>query len=97
LYVSVENDLIIKQLADEIKSRIKPLGFVKEEKQYTPHLTLARFKYISDKEYFQTIVNRYSKTKIQNVNVSEVVFYQSILGSKGPTYVPIQAVKLNSI
>lgn len=97
LYVSIKNDSTLKQLADEIKSRIKPLGFDKEEKQFTPHLTIARFKYISDKEYFQTIVNRFSKTKFQNVNVSEVVFYQSILGSIGPTYNPIQVVKLNSI
>jgi 2'-5' RNA ligase len=97
LYVSIENDSTLKQLAGEIKGRIKTPGFEKDEKQFTPHLTIARFKYISDKDHFQTTVNRFSKTKIQDVNVSEVIFYQSILGSEGPTYHPIQVIKLNSV
>lgn len=94
LYLSIENDLVLKQLAEYIKRRIKPIGFEKGEKQFTPHLTIARFKNICDKEFFQSTVDGLGGNTIQQIDVTEIIFYQSILGSKGPSYNPIKVVKL---
>lgn len=95
LYVNVENDLILKQLALEIEEKIIPLGFRHGEKVFTPHLTIGRFKYVADKDLFYSMVNRFSDMVIQQVPVAEIIFYQSILSSNGPTYKPIKIVSLN--
>jgi 2'-5' RNA ligase len=94
LFVSVENDLALKHLADEILGMVKSLGFKAEENHFKPHLTLGRMKFIQNKTGFYSIVNRFSDVKFQTVVVSEIIFYQSILGSKGPTYKPIKIVEL---
>ena len=94
LFISIESDLILKQLAGEIRGKIKSPQFEDDEKSFNPHLTLGRIKYIQNKDAFYALVNRFSDVKIQQVTVSEVVFYQSILGSGGPTYKPIKTIQL---
>jgi 2'-5' RNA ligase len=95
LFISIENDLILKQLADEIQKKINSPGFKVEQSTFNPHLTLGRIKYIQNKDAFYSLVNKFREVKIQQVTVSEIIFYQSILSSEGPTYKPIKIVKLN--
>ncbi len=95
LFVSIENDLVLKQLAAEILEMSKTPGFKVEENTFNPHLTLGRIKFIQNKTDFYALVNKFCDTKFQSVIVSETIFYQSILGSEGPTYKPLKIVKLN--
>jgi len=95
LFVSIENDLVLKQVATEILEMSKTLGFTLEENTFNPHLTLGRIKFIQNKTDFYALVNKFCETKFQSVIVPEIIFYQSILGSEGPTYKPIKIVKLN--
>lgn len=94
LFISIENDLILNQLAGEIREKIKSLQFEDDEKSFNPHLTLGRIKYIQNKDDFYPLVNRFSDVNIQQVTVSEIVFYQSILSTGGPTYKPIKTIQL---
>ena len=86
--------MLLKQLAAEIFERLRSLGFKGEMNSYYPHLTLGRMKFIKDKNGLNPLLNKFSNAKIQQVIVSEIIFYQSILSSDGPTYVPIKVVKL---
>lgn len=95
LFVSVENDLVLNQLAGEIMEMCKMSGFKADENTFNPHLTLGRIKYIQNKDDFYALVKKYCDTKFQQVIVTEIIFYQSILGSEGPTYKPIKIVNLN--
>ncbi len=95
LFVSIKNELVLKQLAAEILEMSKTLGFNVEEINFNPHLTLGRIKFIQNKAEFYALINRFFDTKFQEIFVSEIVFFQSILGSKGPTYTPIKIVNLN--
>lgn len=95
LFLTVENNQILFQLANEIRNKIKPFGFDDDEKTFNPHLTLGRIKYIENKDAFYALANRFKDVKVQMVTVTEVIFYQSILSSDGPAYKPIKIVKLN--
>ena len=95
LFVSVENDMVLKQLSADILEISKTLGFKMEENMFNPHLTLGRIKFIQDKEAFYSLVNKFQGMNFQQVFVSEIIFYQSILGSDGPTYKPIKIFNLN--
>jgi len=96
LFLSIENDFMLKKLAGEIEESVMPHGFDWEEKTFNPHLTLGRIKFIQNKDVVYSLVNKLKSTYIQQVTVSEIIFYQSILGSEGPTYNPIKIIKLNS-
>lgn len=96
LFLSVVNNLILKELSDDIREKLNFMGFNDEEKSFNPHLTLGRIKYIENKDAFYALANKYSNEKIQQLTVSEITFYQSILSSEGPTYKPIKIIKLNN-
>jgi len=95
LFLSVVNNPILHQLANEIRGKLNIMGFDENEKSFNPHITLGRIKYIENKDAFYALANRFSNEKIQNLTVSEITFYQSILGSAGPTYKPIKIGKFN--
>lgn len=96
LFLSVINAQILIQLAEEIRNKLKQIGFNDDDNTFNPHLTLGRIKYIENKDAFYALVKKYSDSKIQEVTVTEIIFYQSILGSAGPTYKPIKIIKLNN-
>lgn len=95
LFLNVENDFILRELAGKIEDKLNELNFGEKGKIFTPHVTIGRFKFITDKIFFYSQVKRFVDTKIQQVTVSEIIFYQSILSSEGPTYLPIKIVTLN--
>lgn len=94
LFISIENDLVLKQLAKAIQKKINSLEFSVDQNNFNPHLTLGRIKYIQNKEAFYSLIKKFSEVKIQQVTVSEIIFYQSLLSSEGPTYRPIKIVNL---
>jgi 2'-5' RNA ligase len=85
---------MLKQLAVEIEEGMVSLGFSREEKAFNPHLTVGRIKFIQNKIAFNILVNEFKNSDIQDVKVSEVIFYQSILNYEGPIYKPINILNL---
>ena len=96
LFFAVENGLMLNQLAAEIEERIVALGFSWEERQFNPHLTIGRIKFIQNKMAFYKLIHQLKGTEIQTVKVSEIVYYQSILTSAGAIYKPIQQIHLKN-
>lgn len=94
LFLNVENDLVLKQLTGDLEKQIVSLGFNVEEREFKPHLTLARIKFIKNKNTFYSFVKNFADTEIQKAEVSEIIFFQSILDSDGPIYKPIRIFKL---
>jgi 2'-5' RNA ligase len=94
LFFAIENCLMLNQLAAEIEERIVALGFSREERFFNPHLTIGRIKFIQNIDGFYSLIKKFSEVKIQQVTVSEIIFYQSILSSEGTTYRPVKIINL---
>jgi len=84
-------------LAAQVESALLPLGFAPEKRNFTPHLTIGRWR--------QT--DRPSKTLGQELeslkdyqfgasNVDEVILFQSVLKPEGAIYTRAKAVTLRS-
>jgi 2'-5' RNA ligase len=96
LFFTVENGLMLKQLAAEIEERVVALGFSSGERSFNPHLTIGRIKFLKNKMAFYDLIDQYKDTEIQSVMVSEIIFYQSILTSSGAIYKPIETIKFRN-
>lgn len=70
------------------------LGITPEEREFIPHLTLGRIKFISDTARLSEMIKRYEKTEFQKVRINELVYYESILQPSGPVYKPISVISL---
>lgn len=78
---------------DEIAGKI---GFSSEERQYSPHITLARISdyHKIDPKNFSTTLSNYSFITIPTVPVHDIKLFKSELKPAGPTYTNLFTIKL---
>lgn len=87
----------IKRLNDiytKITEGLNELRIETDKKQFNPHLTLGRIRNLNNKKILADLVDKYKQDHFQDVQVSEIIYYQSILSESGPRYIPIINVKL---
>ena len=93
LFVNIEKNIILKQLAAEIDAKLSELGFEKEKREFNPHLTLGRIKFLKNKKAFYQAVEKHQETFFQTASINEIIFYRSILKPEGPEYMPLKIIK----
>ncbi len=81
------------RLQNDIEDYLEPLGFEKEKRRFSPHLTMARVKFPRDFSELFAFVNQYPFQKTE-FPVSELIVMRSILRPRGAQYTPIQKYSL---
>lgn len=71
-------------------------GFHVENRPFSPHLTLARIKKVKDIKKFQLFVEEFTSFMLGGVVLEKVVLYESLLSSRGPTYIPLHIYHLKT-
>ena len=84
-------------IESEIIKNFSDFGFEGNKKHFFPHLTIGRF---NNKKNSVKDISELIKKHSPGINgrfvVDEIVFYQSLLGEKGPEYIPLHTTKLKN-
>jgi RNA 2',3'-cyclic 3'-phosphodiesterase len=96
LFARLENLPQLEGMANSLGRELEEFGFATEPQKFRPHLTLARIKYLRNKNFFYNSVDSYQTVEIQPVTIEKVVFYESILLPQGPVYKPLNTVLLKN-
>jgi len=75
-----------KLLQQEIETITTKLGFEAEDREFRPHLTLARVKFIRNTRLLQEMVQADQGVKFQELPVQAFYLYQSSLHPEGAKY-----------
>ncbi|MDQ1296219.1 MAG: 2,3-cyclic 3-phosphodiesterase, partial [Bacteroidota bacterium] len=94
IWSGVEDSEILLKLNGHIINGLIDSGFIIENRQYKPHITLGRIKLLKNYNALKSVVLQYQDTLIQEVHATEVILYESILKQTGPVYKPIGIFKL---
>jgi 2'-5' RNA ligase len=86
IWSGIKNPDKLLDLNKLIVQGLKDTGFRIEERQFRPHVTMARVKSINDINSFRSAVDRYKDTFFQEVHVKEVILFESILKPTGSVY-----------
>jgi 2'-5' RNA ligase len=86
IWVGIKSQEELSKLYDKIADGLNETGFGIEKRQFRPHLTLGRVKSVKDTETLKTVLEKYSDTEFQKVDVKEVILYESIMLQTGPIY-----------
>ena len=65
------------------------LGFREEDRQFRPHITVARIKKVQNAAVFRAAVRTYDDFEFGVAHGDEVVAYASSLTDEGPIYTPL--------
>jgi RNA 2',3'-cyclic 3'-phosphodiesterase len=94
IFAKVTGEDILQKLAEEIDMRLSETGFEREMRPFSPHLTLARVKYLNNRSAFSGLIHEYDNYYFQSVFVKEIILYRSILTSHGPHYKKLAVIGL---
>jgi 2'-5' RNA ligase len=81
----------VKKLQKTIDEKLKSFGF-KEDRRFHPHFTLARVKWINDKENLKKILEKYKKEEFGRFEVDSIEIMKSELTKKGPIYTLLKKI-----
>lgn len=81
-------------LANKVLDACARAGFERDRQNFVPHLTLGRIKNITNKPYFQQVMEALPQKLFQEMKVDKLVLFESILRKEGPIYVPLQQIEL---
>ena len=81
----------------KIESTLEPLGFPRENRPFSPHITLARIKHIPKDigNSLRKSASQYSDIDFGFVSAPNITIYTSELTPRGPIYFPVAKPKLS--
>jgi len=74
------------RLAEEVEGAMEKLSFAREQRAYSPHLTLARFKIPKPQPALKALVEQLGETSLGQFEVSEFFLFESRLNPHGAEY-----------
>ena len=83
----------LKQIAEDMESSLEPLGFLKEKRSFSPHVTVGRVRSVSD---IRSLTERMQKMEFKKTffKVDQIELIKSDLTPRGPIYTPILTCKI---
>jgi 2'-5' RNA ligase len=71
--------------ADIIKE-MRTLGLQPDSKTFSPHLTIGRIKVYKPENLVDSFMRDYKNVELQETDVREIIYYESLLTPGGPVY-----------
>ncbi|UCH62615.1 MAG: RNA 2',3'-cyclic phosphodiesterase [Fidelibacterota bacterium] len=94
LWLGVTGDIArLQQLEESIHQVVQPMGFPREKREFIPHITLGRVRY---PQKITPDVAKFLHAEYEPVDcpLQALHLYESRLGSKGVTYIPLATFPL---
>ncbi len=89
IWFGLEKNELLRDLKKSLDKTIEPFGFTADKREFSPHLTIARIKWIRDISVLEDIISAYKDEPVQVSEIREVIYYESILKPDGPEYIPL--------
>jgi len=93
-WIGMERNDLLENLQGEIEVMLRDYGISRENRSFSPHLTIARIKWIDDIDKLKYWLQKYKGETIQKTKIGEVVYYESKLTANGPVYNSIKIFPL---
>jgi 2'-5' RNA ligase len=87
---------VLQALHDALEGPLQDLGYRREERRYTPHITLGRVKSEDDPEGLVRALAKRDQWKGGETTVQEVLVMSSELLATGPAYTVLSRCKLSA-
>lgn len=95
LFVNIERNDSLGKLFNSIENKLVKIGFEKEKRRFSPHLTLARIKHLDNRKRFYSTIEKFRISEFQETFVREIYVYQSVLTPSGSIYKPLKIIQLD--
>ena len=92
LWAGIEDHGELKLIQQEIDAGMFSLGFEREGRKFSPHLTLGRFRSSEGKMALMNKMDSYKEYSVGIIDVNHISFMRSDLGPSGAKYTKIAEI-----
>ena len=94
VWIGIEKGEKIAQISNKIDEELSKLGYKKEKRGFSAHLTVARVRSAKNKEKLLQIIEKYRDIEFLSFKVESIKLKKSELTPKGPIYTTLNDVKI---
>lgn len=87
----------LKLLNAKIENELEKLGFKKEKREYTAHLTLGRVKSLKNIQNLTKLINEIKPNLEDELKINKLILFQSTLTPKGALYTPLSQYSIDNL
>ena len=96
IWIGIKQSDYLCTIATRLNDLLNSIGFKREKRTFSAHLTLARMRSSRGKDQVLGILHQYKDTTFATVPVQEITLKKSTLSPKGPIYETITSIPLSS-
>ncbi|MCK5292140.1 MAG: RNA 2',3'-cyclic phosphodiesterase [Thermoplasmata archaeon] len=96
VWIGVWNTDGMKSISDFLNDGFTVLGYRKEKRRFSPHLTLGRVKGGRNKEQLAQVIRNWKDEDFGEMEVTGIQLKKSVLSPQGPTYSTVHEAKIGS-
>jgi len=100
IWLGVHPEKPLVHIHQRLDQNLAALNIQREQRKYSPHLTLGRVRRMTDRDSVSQIGKTLSQFKVDSLGTIEVIqinLYQSDLTPKGPIYTKLHTTLLNQV
>ena len=94
LWIGIEKNEKMINLFNSIEDNLEILGIQKEKREFNPHLTISRIKFLKNKKGLLNHILKNTNKEWDKIEVAKFTLYESILKKQGPTYLEVENFNL---
>lgn len=94
VWVGVQGAEPLGRMARSLDDGLEPLGFPKEARGFSPHITLGRVRTPRRWGSLPALLERYADTDFGGMRIERIALKKSVLGPRGPAYTTVCEVEL---
>jgi 2'-5' RNA ligase len=94
VWVGVRNVESMKLISESLNNELTILGFKREKRKFSPHLTLGRVKGGRNKEQLAQAIKSWMDEDFGELEVTSIRLKKSVLSPQGPTYSTIHEARI---
>jgi len=94
IWIGIEDNNILGSLAQTIDNGVADLGFQKDKRGFSPHLTIGRVRTSKNKQQMMNVIEHYCSVEFGKQEISSIYLKKSELTPKGPLYTTLREIPL---
>ncbi len=95
LWMGIESSTALSEIKQDLDYNLQPFGFETESREFRPHLTLGRIKYLGNVSGMEHLLSRFKDQEFQLSEINDIIYYESILKPSGPEYIVLSRLQLS--
>jgi 2'-5' RNA ligase len=95
VWIGMDKGEQIGDIAGKIDESLSKLGFEREKRGFSSHLTIARVRNAKNKEKLVRTIEKYNEVEFAEIKVNSITLKKSELTPKGPIYTTLKEIPLS--